>query len=115
LTGLAGVEADIILTSITFQHIRPSRGLAIMEALLARLSVGGAAWLHVLVAGASNQVAGVSDKDQVLREARQLIEMNVYPADQLLLLLARFSPELHLAFSPAGGQLGADIMLVRRG
>jgi SAM-dependent methyltransferase len=111
--ALTGIEADLIVTSITFQHIRPSRGMLILESLLNALKIGGVAFLFILVAGASNVVPEVPDADRIQHGAKELIEMNVYPAADLITMFARFASEVHFSFVPMGGQLGADIVLRR--
>ena len=114
LSGLDGVLADLIVSSITFQHIRPERGLRLLRALLERLKPGGVFSVFLLIAGENDRAADDVEVASVRAEPEAYIEMNVYPLDLVMSMLSHFADEITLRFVSMGKHLGADIFAARR-
>lgn len=113
MSGLDGVDADFILSVITFQHIRPERGIKIIDALLSKLKIGGAAAFFVLIGGTGHTITEEVSAEQLESGAERLIEMNVYNIHELMKLFQTYASDVNFTFVPTGGQMGANIWVVR--
>jgi SAM-dependent methyltransferase len=106
---LSGDTFHFVHSHIVFQHIRPRRGRILLRALLGSLEPAGKAYIHVPIASANrlkyfaDQV--VASHPVLLRLSRALLgkralmrdpvmQMNVYPAEQLLELFAEEGVEI---------------------
>ena len=114
LSSLDGIEADLVVSSITFQHIRPMRGLQLMEGLIRRLKPDGVLGVFVLIAGESDQPTHGADYRSIQASPESYIEMNVYPLESIVSMLSKYTDQITLVPVPMGHQLGADIFCARR-
>ena len=114
LLGLNGIRADLIISSITFQHIRPERGLRLLKRLTALLNPGGVLCAFVLISGESDRTSADADLASVLASPESFIEMNVYQLELVVLMLSDYTDQITLGLVPMGKHLGADIFCVRR-
>ncbi len=106
---LQGDTFQFIHTHIVFQHIRPRRGRIILSTLLKCLESNGKAYIHLPI-GTSNRFKYIADQvvashPVLLRLSRSILgkresrndpvmQMNVYPAEQLLELFAEEGVEV---------------------
>jgi SAM-dependent methyltransferase len=114
LSGLDGIVADLIVSSITFQHIRPERGLRLLRALLDRLKPGGVLCVFLLISGENDRASDDVEAAAIRAQPEAYIEMNVYPLDLVTSMLSRFTDEITLGLVPMGKHLGADFFAARR-
>jgi SAM-dependent methyltransferase len=114
LSELNGFQADLIISSITFQHIVPTRGLPILELLVERLKPDGVLCVFLLIAGESDQPVHGIDALSVLASPETYIEMNVYPLDSVISILRNYTEQIILDLVPMGKHLGANIFCARQ-
>ncbi len=105
---LADDRFHFIHTSDVFQHIRPKRGLYILEQLLERLDKNGRALIHVPIfthnrvkhllnqARASHPALFRLSSRLILRKkhSQPIMQLNVYPSDTLIHLFDRLGLEV---------------------
>ncbi len=101
---IAAQPIDFVHSTLVFQHIRPRRGLRIIESLMQHLSDQGKAYLQVPIHAerkilyAVNQI--ITSHPFILKVSRRILhkkqiaedpvmQMNVYPVDRLLKLFTR--------------------------
>lgn len=98
---------DFISSSITFQHIHPSRGFVLVEALLSRLNPGGMFWMQLLFGdGQRNGPGGAGSGTEAE------VEMNDYEPVRLFNTIRRYSSMCHLELMP-GERLSANFYGMR--
>lgn len=128
---LATVEGsfDFIHSFIVLQHIPVRRGIAIMKALVDRLSENGVGALHFTYAdtksvawraayGLCKWVPGLHKLTNIARGrpvGRSLMQMNNYPLNELFLVLqSKGCCRVSVRFSEHSGHLGVLICFQRR-
>jgi SAM-dependent methyltransferase len=102
---LSGVteQVDFAVSTITFQHIHPARGIILFEALLGKLRAGGMFWVHLLFGDGRRNGPGGGGHGV---EAQ--VEMNDYDLASIVEIISRRSPFCHLEFSSVGDRMGAN-------
>ncbi len=109
LSGLEGT-ADFIVSTITFQHIHPKRGLRIFRRLLKSLNKGGMFSIYFLIGkGNLNGTAGFGAD-----AAEMDIEMNAYNLNEIISLVESCCDSCHFEFHRMGNRMGANIYGTKR-
>jgi SAM-dependent methyltransferase len=104
LSGLSGT-ADLIVSTITFQHIHPKRGMIIFRSLLQSLNSGGMFSIYFLLGeGKDNGPVGFGT-DAIEVE----IEMNDYSLNKIMGAVESCCDSCHFEFHRMGNRMGANI------
>jgi len=104
LSGLSGA-ADLIVSTITFQHINPKRGLRIFRSLLKFLNSDGMFSIYFLFGKGKNN--GPVGHGSAAIEVE--IEMNDYSLNEIIAAVESCCDSCHFEFHRMGNRMGANI------
>lgn len=103
---------DLVVSTITFQHIPEPRGLAILGQLLGRLNPGGWACLYLLFRPTDE--APPAPRPGTESPLEEQIEMNPYDLSRVLCLAEPAADTAALSFHRMGSLRGCDLFLRKR-
>jgi len=109
LSGLSDAEFDLCLSSIVFQHIEPSRGLATFRRLFETVRPGGF-MCHFFLFGPERRGGAVG----VGTGIAQHIQMNEYDTNELLAICAEYSSSTYLELMQHGPHSAMNLYAQRR-
>ncbi len=99
------VTADLIVSTITFQHIHPKRGMRIFRSLLKRLNSGGMFSIYFLFGkGKGNGPVGFGTA-----AIENEIEMNDYSLNEIMATVESCCDLCYFEFHRMGNRMGANI------